>query len=175
MAPSGSILILIWSLLTQKASIRSSDHKVLHLLHKNLQQRQRFSLKDFTSFNTNTARIESPQFFFCFFSGVFFFNKTISVSFLLEKLNFDKLSRVIEIPVVVSINANTLVSLVVSGIPMIVKMENIQQVLWMILQLCVMKLQSDRKTKQILMKKKQDVKRKIPCIFINFYSIIDIC
>ena len=35
----------------------------------------------------------------------------------------------------------------------IVKMENNQQVLWMLQQLCVMKLQSHTRKKQILMKK----------------------
>ena len=66
----------------------------------------------------------------------------------------------------------------------IVQMENIQQVLLMIQQLCVIKLQNHTKktrklsctTKQILMKRQQPVKCKIlyfTCIFINYYSIID--
>ena len=75
-----------------------------------------------------------------------------------------------------------------------VKIENIQQVLWVIQRLRVMKLQNhmmktwirkldqtmklSRTTKQILMGIEQPAKRKIlifTCIFINYYSIIDDC
>ena len=76
----------------------------------------------------------------------------------------------------------------------IVKIENIQQVLWVIQRLRVMKLQNhmmktwmrkldqtmklSRTMKQILMGIEQPAKRKIlifTCIFINYYSIIDDC
>ena len=75
-----------------------------------------------------------------------------------------------------------------------VKIENIQQVLWVIQRLRVMKLQNhmmktwirkldqtmklSRTMKQILMGIEQPAKRKIlifTCIFINYYSIIDDC
>ena len=75
-----------------------------------------------------------------------------------------------------------------------VKIENIQQVLWVIQRLRVMKLQNhmmktwirkldqtmklSRTMKQILMGIEQPAKRKIlifTCIFINYYSIIDGC
>ena len=59
----------------------------------------------------------------------------------------------------------------------IVKMENIQQELWVIQRLCVI-LQSYTRKKQILMKKKLPVKHKISMfclLFIKSYSIIDCC
>ena len=60
----------------------------------------------------------------------------------------------------------------------VVKMENIQQALWMIQQLHMMKLYCHLKKKQelfqqILMKTKKFLY--FTCIFINYYSIIHIC
>ena len=51
----------------------------------------------------------------------------------------------------------------------IVKMENNQQVLWMLQQLCVMKLQSHTRKKQILMKKK---KKNPACKTQNVYILL---
>ena len=67
----------------------------------------------------------------------------------------------------------------------VVKMGNIQQVLWMILQLGVMKLQTGTWKLSQTTKKKNFNKKIAPfktkkfiysaCIFINCYSIIDSC
>ena len=62
----------------------------------------------------------------------------------------------------------------------VVKKENIQQVLKVIQQLYVMKLQghTTKKQKQILMKKNSLINKKIlyfACIFINYYNITDSC
>ena len=51
----------------------------------------------------------------------------------------------------------------------IVKMENILQVLWIIQQLSVMKLYSHTTRKQILMKRKQPEISKISIFYLHFY------
>ena len=85
--------------------------------------------------------------------------------------------------IVIQINGETMISVDVSvknvmyvekfmfGILLhvIMKMENIEQVLWMIQQLCVMKLKSHTRKKHILMKSKQPVKHKIFIFCFHFY------
>ena len=51
----------------------------------------------------------------------------------------------------------------------VVKMRNIQQVLWIIQQLHVMKLWNHIIKKQVSIKKKQPVKDKISIFYSNFY------
>ena len=56
----------------------------------------------------------------------------------------------------------------------VLKMKNIQQILWMIQRLCKMKLQNVRIKKQklfqqLLMKRKQLVKRKMSIFSLQFY------
>ena len=53
----------------------------------------------------------------------------------------------------------------------VVKIENIEQVLLMFQQLCVMKLlkEKQKQLQQILMKKMQSVKQKISLFYLPFY------